>query len=170
MVSIRQPAPPRYNDGGRGSDARLLPAAARSSARRRASGDPDSGYPPGAMSGRNVRDLLLHLQRVLDRRERRKLDGVELALALLDLADIDVLDDLAGFRIDRDRAARAFPLGAFHRPDQRVGVGLAAGLLDRLVDQMHAVVAAERDEVWPISVGLLECLDIGLVGGRVVQD
>src|SRR5919204_4537570 len=47
--------------------------------------------------------LLLRFQRVLHRVEGRELDGVELALHLLDLADIDVLDDVAGVRIDRDR-------------------------------------------------------------------
>src|SRR6187402_3380886 len=78
------------------------------------------------------RPLLLHLQRILDRIEGRELDVVELALHLLDLADVDVLDDVAGLRIDRDRAARALPFHALHRIDQGVAVGLAAGLLERL--------------------------------------
>src|SRR5262245_64866127 len=86
----------------------LLPSRARS---------PRHGSP--------IYRLLLHLQRVLDRVELRELDVVELAVDLLDLADIDVLDDLAGVRINRDRPARAFPLHALHRPDQRVGIGLA---------------------------------------------
>src|SRR6202140_1043262 len=41
-------------------------------------------------------------------------DVVEVAVDLLDLADVDVLHDVAGFRIDRDWAARAFPLRPFH--------------------------------------------------------
>ena len=41
--------------------------------------------------------------------------------------------------------------------DQRVAVGLAAGLLQRLVDQVHAVVAADREHV-----GI--ALEVGVVG------
>ena len=63
------------------------------------------------------------------------------------LADVDVLHDVAGLRIDRHRAARAFPLHALGSGDQRVAVGLAAGLLERLVDEVHAVIAADREEV-----------------------
>src|SRR5262245_36365784 len=100
-------------------------------------------------AGSPIYRLLRHLQRFLDRVEFPALDVVTLAVDLLDLADIDVLDDVAGLRIDRDRPARALPRHALHRPDQGVGVGLAAGLLERLVDQVHAVVAAERDEVRP---------------------
>src|SRR5262249_35437460 len=53
--------------------------------------------------------LLLHFQWVFDGVEGRELDIVKLALHLLDLADVDVLDDVARLRIDRDRSARAFP-------------------------------------------------------------
>src|SRR5262249_14542918 len=59
--------------------------------------------------------LLLHFQRVFDGIEGRELDIVKLALHLLDLADVDVLDDVARLRIDRDRSARAFPFHALHR-------------------------------------------------------
>ena len=38
-------------------------------------------------------------------------------------------------------------LAAFGGIDQRIAVGLAAGLLQRQVDQVHAVVAADREEV-----------------------
>src|SRR5262249_49724787 len=58
---------------------------------------------------------LLLLQWVLDGFEGRKLDVVKLALDLLDLADVDVLDDLARVRINGDRPARAFPFYALHR-------------------------------------------------------
>src|SRR5258708_38576585 len=54
--------------------------------------------------------LLLRLQRVLHGIEGRELHGVELAIHLLDLADVDVLDDVARLRVDRDRSARALPL------------------------------------------------------------
>src|SRR5207248_7650759 len=84
------------------------------------------------------RASLLRLAGILHCLEGGEFDIVELAVDLLDLADVDVLHDIAGFRIDRDRAARAFPLHAFHCPDQRIAVGLAAGLLQRLVDQADA--------------------------------
>ena len=105
---------------------------------------------------------------VLDRLEGRELDVVELAVLLLDLADVDVLHDVARLGIDRDRPARALPGHALHGRDQRVAVGLAAGLLEGLVDQVHAVVAADRHEVRPEVVGLLEGLDVGLVLRRGV--
>src|SRR5882757_3272192 len=72
---------------------------------------------------------LLGLAGVLDGVEGLELDIVELAVDLLDLADIDVLHDVAGIRVDRDRAARAFPLHPLHGLDQAIAVGLAAGLL-----------------------------------------
>src|SRR5882762_5709859 len=60
------------------------------------------------------RTLLLHafLDRVLDVLDLVDLDVEQLALDLLDPADVDRLDDVACFRIDRDRPARAFPLHA----------------------------------------------------------
>src|SRR6266545_2859763 len=79
---------------------------------------------------------LLRLAGILDGLEGREFDVVEFAVDLLDLADVDVLHDVAGFRIDRDRAARAFPLHALHRLDQRLASGLAAGLFQRLIDQV----------------------------------
>src|ERR1051325_11113333 len=88
--------------------------------------------------------LLRRFDRILHVLVCRELDVVELAVLLLDLADIDVLDDVAGVRIDRDRTARALPLQALHGGDQLVAVGVAVGLLQRLVDRGHAVVAADR--------------------------
>src|SRR5882762_3769642 len=99
-----------------------------------------------ARPGTTASPSLLRLAGILHRLESRELHVVEFAVDLLDLADVDVLDDVAGFRIDRDRAARAFPLHALHRLDQRIPVGLAAGLLQRLVDQADAVIAAHRHE------------------------
>src|SRR5204863_7917569 len=89
-----------------------------------------------------VRASLLGLAGILHRLEGCEFHIVQFAVDLLDLADVDVLHDVAGFRIDRDRPARAFPLHSLHGFDQRVTVGLAAGLLQRLVDQMNAVVTA----------------------------
>src|SRR5947208_3781899 len=98
---------------------------------------------------------LLRLAGILHRLEGREFDVVEFAVDLLDLADVDILHDVAGFRIDRDRAARAFPLRPLHGLDQRIAVGLAAGLLQRLVDQMNSVIAAYRHEAGPVAEGLL---------------
>src|SRR6187402_3107556 len=85
-----------------------------------------------------IRHLLLRLAGILDVLEGRELDVVQFAVDLLDLADIDVLHDVAGFRVDGDRTARALPGHTLHRRDQRNAVGLAAGLLQRLVDQVDA--------------------------------
>src|SRR5262245_4837572 len=78
--------------------------------------------------------LLRGLHRVLDGVELLELHVVELAVNALDLADVDRLHDVARLRIDGDHAARALPAHALHGGDQRVAVGLAAGLLERLVD------------------------------------
>src|SRR5262249_36707160 len=75
--------------------------------------------------------LLLHLQRVFDGVESRKLHIVELAVDLLHFADIDVLHDVPRVRINGNLAARAFPFHALHRVDQGIAVGLALGLLER---------------------------------------
>src|SRR3954469_1390775 len=98
---------------------------------------------------------LLGLAGILHRLKSREFDVVQFAVDLLDLADVDVLHDVAGFRIDRDRAARAFPLHALHRLDQRIAVGLSAGLLQSLVDQADAVIAADRHEAGARAESLL---------------
>src|ERR1700712_1460281 len=87
---------------------------------------------------------LLRLADILDGLEGLEFDVVKFAVDLLDLADIDVLHDVAGFRIDRDRAARAFPLHPLHGADQGIAIGLAARLLQRLIDEVNAVIAAHR--------------------------
>src|SRR3982074_1651761 len=71
--------------------------------------------------------LFLRLAGILDRLKGLEFDVVELAVDLLDLADVDVLHDVAGFRIDRDRPSRTFPLHPLHGLDQAIAVGLAAG-------------------------------------------
>src|ERR1700730_1855666 len=98
---------------------------------------------------------LLRLACVLDGFKGLEFDVVELAVDLLDLADVDVLHDVAGFRVDRDRAARAFPLHPLHGLDQGVAVGLAAGLLQRFIDQVDPVIAAHRHEARAVAEGLL---------------
>src|SRR3954462_2491133 len=96
MAARRPPVDGRY----------LILAAARRAKQARS-------RPPLTCAPRSGRPLLL-LQRILDRIEGRELDVVELAPDLLPLADVDVLDDVAGVRIDRDRAARALPFHALH--------------------------------------------------------
>src|ERR1700716_4152647 len=98
---------------------------------------------------------LLRLASVFHGLESLEFDVVELAVDLFDLADIDVLHDVAGFRIDRDRAARAFPLHPLHRLDQAIAVGLTPGLFQRRIDQLNAVIAADRHEARTAAIGLL---------------
>src|SRR5256885_10781636 len=90
--------------------------------------------------------LVRSLAGIPDRLKGREFDVVEFAVHLLDLADIDVLNDVARLGVDRNRAARALPGHALHRIDQRVAAGLPAGFFQRAVDQMDAVVAANGDE------------------------
>src|SRR6266446_10433019 len=93
--------------------------------------------------------LLLHplLDRVLDVLDLVDLDVDEAPADLVDAADIYRLDDVAGLRIDGDRAARAFPFHALGGRDEGLGVGLAAGLLQGFVDEVHPVPAADAEEV-----------------------
>src|SRR5689334_17384647 len=78
---------------------------------------------------------------------------------LLHPADVDVLDDVASRRIDRDRAARTLPFHAFGGGNQGIAVGFAAGLLQGFVDEMHAVIAADGEEVRVALELGIECLD-----------
>src|SRR5262245_20617708 len=105
------------------------PTGAASRARREA---PDRQLTQSAAArAARILDVLDLVERHVD----------ELAADLLDLADIDRLHDVAGLGIDRHRAARAVPFHSLGGGDQGVAVGLAAGLLQRLVDRVHAVVA-----------------------------
>src|SRR6266702_6810405 len=93
--------------------------------------------------------LLLHplLDRVLDVLDLVDLDVEQPAADLLDAADVNRLDDVASLRIDGDRAARAFPSHVLGGRDERLGVGLAAGLLQGFIDEVHPVPAADAEEV-----------------------
>src|SRR5580700_6472019 len=66
-------------------------------------------FPKGNENSRNVLSRLFRFGRDLNGREFLELDIVEFAINSFDPADIYVLDHLTGFRIDRDRPARAFP-------------------------------------------------------------
>ena len=64
--------------------------------------------------------------------------------------------------------AGAFPFHALCGGDQRLAVGLATGLLQRLVDQMHAVPAADREYIGAaVELGPV-CLHERLVHRRLV--
>src|SRR6185369_6056294 len=113
--------------------------------------------------GQPPRKSGLLLARVLEVRNMVELDVLQLAADALDLADVDVLHDVACGRIDADRPARARPLHALGGFDELVGVGVAVGLLEHLGDQVHAVVAADRHEVGPVvRIGLVVGLRVGL--------
>src|SRR5579871_1976110 len=62
--------------------------------------------------------LHARLHGILDVLDFVELDIDERAVHLLDAADVDVLDDVARLRIDRDRAARALPRHALGGGDQ----------------------------------------------------
>src|SRR6266540_2528645 len=82
--------------------------------------------------------LFLHplLDRVLDVLDLVDLDVDEAPADFLDATDVDRLDDVASLRIDSDRAARAFPFHALGGRDERLGLGLAAGILQSFVDEV----------------------------------
>src|SRR5579883_1289153 len=121
-------------------------------------------YAPPRMTSQAT--SLFHLARILDVLEGLELDIVELAIDLLDLADVDILHDVAGLGVDRDRPARAFPCHPLHGLDQLVAVGVAAGLLQRLIDQVDAVIAADRHEARALAEFLLVGGNEILVGLR----
>src|SRR5262245_13447365 len=101
------------------------------------------------------RASFLGLAGILYRLEGGEFRIVELTVDLLDLADIDVLHDVARLRVDREWAAGAFPLPARHGRRQRIALRLAASLLHRLVDQVDAVIAADRHGSGTLREGLL---------------
>src|SRR5206468_2183439 len=101
----------------------------------------DGGPTPGGLSGH------ARLERVLDVLDPVELDVDELAADFLDPADVDSLHDVASLWVDGDRPARALPLHALGGGHERVALGLATRLLERLVDEAHTVVASHRIDV-----------------------
>src|SRR6476659_7910305 len=81
---------------------------------------------------------------VLDRTEACELDVVQLALHPIDLANVDVVDDVAGLWIDRHRSARAFPSETLHCRNQGSALGRAVCFRESLINEVHAVIAAHR--------------------------
>src|SRR6202047_957033 len=76
------------------------------------------GGRPGSRKAASV--LHARLRRVLHVRHVVEFDVAQSVADLLDAADVDGLDDVAGFRIDHHRAARALPAHALGGGDQRV--------------------------------------------------
>src|SRR6202171_3070948 len=108
--------------------------------------------------------------RILDVVDLVELDVPVMAVAQFDLADVDRLNDVAGRRIDGYRPARTRPRHAFHSGHDLFAVAGAPGLLDRFVDQMHAVVTADGMEVRPHStVRFHEDVHVSLVFRRRVR-
>src|SRR5262249_32439936 len=130
--------------------------AAQRSARRGAAtfSLPKGKGPTQGRAARVLGRLRLHsrLDRVLHVLDLVDLDIKKLACDFFYAPDIDRLDDVAGFGVDRNRAPRALPLHALGRGDEGLAVGVAAGLLERLVDQVHAVPAADRVDVGVAAV------------------
>src|SRR6185312_2446376 len=102
---------------------------------------------PAAEAGGAARISVLRLARILDRLERVEFHVLQHAVHAFDLADVDVLGDVARLRIDFHRTTRAHPFHAFHRGHERITLGIALGFLQRLVDQAHAIVGSRGDHV-----------------------
>src|SRR5664279_4506837 len=75
------------------------------------------------------------LARILHIGDAIELDVGELAVALLDLADIDRLHHVARLGVDHDRATRARDLQALQHGHRLVTVEIGAGLVHDLVDR-----------------------------------
>src|SRR5579859_5764049 len=122
---------------------------------------------PALSQGRGRTSLagVLHIRKLVE------LHVPVLAAALLDLAHVHRLHDVARGRIDRDGAAWARELQRFQHLHRLVAVDVAAEPLHGLGDRRHAVVAADRHEVRPPHVrgDLAEGGDEGLVLGRLVR-
>ena len=103
------------------------------------------------------------MRRVFDVLELVEDHVAEAVADLLHPADVDGLHNVARRGIDRHRPARAVPLHPLGSGDERSAIGLAAGLLQRLVDEVHAVIAADREEVGVALELRVEGLDEFLV-------
>src|SRR4051812_5791651 len=94
---------------------------------------------------------------ILDVRDRRYLDRRQFAVHLFDPADVDVLDDVAGFGIDADRSPRTiWVLPMRQELDRLLGGEIALRLLDQIENRVHAVIGIHREEIGdrPIAVSL----------------
>src|SRR5712692_1935457 len=75
------------------------------------------------------------LSRVLDVGKFLELDVIESAVHFPDLSDVNRLYDVAGLRVDHDRAARTHKLHALQRSQQFFRVDRSLGLFQRFCDR-----------------------------------
>src|SRR5690606_22195459 len=88
------------------------------------------GASPGRAAGALRGDSRNHVER----------NVADLAVDLLRLAEIEVLDEVAGLGIHLDRAARAGELAALRESDERIRIeGLAFLRLEPLVDDVDRI-------------------------------
>src|SRR5207248_8694810 len=141
-VLLKVSRPPRRPGESRDPLVRPLPILSRRARRwmRAVFGWGGSRLSPGRRGGR-AKSLFLLVRielfpGVLDLRDRLELDIGKSAVHLLDPAQIDVLDNVARLRIDRDRAARAFRvLPGLEKIHRFVGGELALCRLDHVEDR-----------------------------------
>src|ERR1700751_647030 len=84
---------------------------------------------------------------VLHSLESRELNVVKSAIRLLDFSDVDVMHHVPCRGIDRYGTARAFPAHTLHHRHKLIAVDRSIGSLERLINEMHSVVATYRHEV-----------------------
>src|SRR5262249_56332636 len=90
---------------------------------------------------------IVDLPRVLHHIHLSDVDRHELAVALLDLADIDVLHNLALRRVDHDRPARAVKRLALQEVDVLYAFRIGPERRHRLIDQVGAVPGRDRGDI-----------------------
>src|SRR5690606_12460552 len=123
---------------------------------------------PRLKRGRARPGLLGAVQRVLHIRDLVDDDVLQLAINLLNLADVDRLNHVARLGLDGHRPARALPRHALGRCHEDVAAGSAIGLLHHLVDEVHAVIPADREQVGSAPIVRLAIAGDELVVERVV--
>jgi hypothetical protein len=97
----------------------------------------------------SICNLLCGLEGILDRFKGDELCIVEFAIYSFDPANIDIVDHVARLRVDGHGASWAFPGHALHGADQDVAICRSTALFEGRVDEMHAVIAADREQIWP---------------------
>jgi hypothetical protein len=72
--------------------------------------------------------------------------------------------------LDRSRSVReGFPPHAFPRRDQGIAIAIAASFRQRLVEEMHRVIAGDHRERWAAAVLFVECGQKGFIERRIVN-
>src|SRR5262245_47657497 len=103
---------------------------------------------------RAIPQLLAHggpgllVRRVFHVRDCLKLDIDNVVADFFHAADVDVLNDVAGRRINRDGSARTLPLHPLGSRNQGIAIRLAACLPQSFVKQVHAIITTDSKEIW----------------------